>query len=158
MKRLFDFLTDLLGLALFFPLFIIISFLIKIDEKGLVFLKQKRVGRGGVLFVLLKFRTMRVLYGAKDGLFEPGNVSSITLLGSFLRWSKLDELQQLINVLLRNISLVGPRPEVEKWVVMCPVMWKKILSVKPGMTDKASVIYRNEESVLVGSENSEMTY
>lgn len=158
MKRLFDFMTALLGLILLFPLFMVISFLIKINDKGPAFFKQKRVGKGGVLFVLYKFRTMRVLEGTKDGLFEPGNISRITTFGSFLRRSKLDELPQLFNVLIGNMSIVGPRPEVEKWVAVYPERWGKVFSVKPGMTDKASILYRNEESILVRSENPEKMY
>jgi|ERR1035437_2422643 lipopolysaccharide/colanic/teichoic acid biosynthesis glycosyltransferase len=158
MKRLFDFTIALLGLVLLFPLFVVISFLIKINDKGPVLFKQKRVGKGGVLFVLYKFRTMRVLEGIKDGLFEPGNLSRITSFGSFLRRSKLDELPQLFNVFLGNMSLVGPRPEVEKWVVVYPERWGKVFSVKPGMTDKASIIFWNEESILVRSENPEKMY
>lgn len=158
MKRLFDFTIALLGLVLLFPLFVVISFLIKINDKGPVLFKQKRVGKGGVLFVLYKFRTMRVLEGTKDGLFEPGNLSRITSFGSFLRRSKLDELPQLFNVFLGNMSLVGPRPEVEKWVVVYPERWGKVFSVKPGMTDKASIIFWNEESILVRSENPEKMY
>jgi len=158
MKRLFDFKIALLGLVLLFPLFIVIGILIKINDKGPVFFKQKRVGRGGLLFVLYKFRTMKVLEGTKDGLFEPGNVSRITSFGRFLRRSKLDELPQLFNVLLGNMSLVGPRPEVEKWVAVYPERWGKVFSVKPGMTDKASIIYRNEESILFRSENPEKMY
>ena len=158
MKRLFDFIIALLGLILLFPLFIAIGILIRINDKGPVFFKQKRVGRGGVLFVLYKFRTMKVLVGTKDGLFEPGNVSRITSFGKLLRRSKLDELPQLFNVLLGDMSLVGPRPEVEKWVAVYPERWGKVFSVKPGMTDKASILYRNEESILVGSENPEKMY
>lgn len=158
MKRLFDFTIALLGLVLLFPLFVVISFLIKINDKGPVLFKQKRVGKGGVLFVLYKFRTMRVLEGTKDGLFEPGNLSRVTSFGSFLRRSKLDELPQLFNVFLGNMSLVGPRPEVEKWVVVYPERWGKVFSVKPGMTDKASIIFWNEESILVRSENPEKMY
>jgi lipopolysaccharide/colanic/teichoic acid biosynthesis glycosyltransferase len=158
MKRLFDFIIAFVGLVLLFPFFIVIGILIKIDNKGPVFFKQKRVGRGGLLFVLYKFRTMKVLEGTKDGLFEPGNISRITSFGRFLRRSKLDELPQLFNVLLGNMSLVGPRPEVEKWVAVYPERWGKVFSVKPGMTDKASILYRNEESILVGSENPEKMY
>jgi lipopolysaccharide/colanic/teichoic acid biosynthesis glycosyltransferase len=158
MKRLFDFTTALVGLVLLFPLLMVICFLIKITQKGPIFFKQKRVGRGGKIFVLYKFRSMKVLESAKEGFFEPGNISRITSLGKLLRKTKLDELPQLINVLKGEMSLVGPRPEVEKWVAVYPERWENVFSVKPGMTDKASIIYRNEESILKGSENPEKTY
>lgn len=158
MKRLFDFMIALLGLVLLFPLFLVVSFLIKINDRGPVFFNQKRVGRGGKLFLLYKFRSMKVLESAKEGIFEPGNISRITPFGKYLRKTKIDELPQLFNVLIGDMSLVGPRPEVEKWVTVYPDRWRKVFSVKPGMTDKASIVYWNEESILVGSENPEKTY
>jgi lipopolysaccharide/colanic/teichoic acid biosynthesis glycosyltransferase len=158
MKRLFDFMIALLGLVLLFPLFLVVSFLIKINDRGPVFFNQKRVGRGGKLFLLYKFRSMKVLESAKEGIFEPGNISRITPFGKYLRKTKIDELPQLFNVLIGDMSLVGPRPEVEKWVTVYPERWGKVFSVKPGMTDKASIVYWNEESILVGSENPEKTY
>jgi lipopolysaccharide/colanic/teichoic acid biosynthesis glycosyltransferase len=158
MKRLFDFMAALLGLVLLFPFFLLISFLILFNDKGPVFFRQKRVGRYGKLFVLYKFRSMRVPESEKEGSFEPGNISRITSTGKLLRKTKLDELPQLINVLRGDMSLVGPRPEVEKWVAVYPARWKKVLNVKPGMTDNASIVFRGEESILVGSENPEKMY
>lgn len=157
-KRLFDFITSFLGLILLCILFMVISLLIKLNDYGPVFFKQKRVGRGGKLFVLYKFRSMKVLKSAKEGIFEPGNTSRITSLGKFLRRTKLDELPQLINVLKGEMSLVGPRPEIEKWVAVYPERWIRILSVKPGITDNASIIYRSEESLLAKSEDPEKIY
>ena len=158
MKRFFDLTASFLGLVLLAPLFIIISLLIKLVDKGPVFYKQKRVGKNSKLFVLYKFRSMRVRGSAKEGSFEPGNISHVTLVGRFLRKTKIDELPQLINVLKGEMSLVGPRPEVEKWVAVYPERWKQVLSVRPGITDNSSVIFRNEEFLLAKSDDPERTY
>lgn len=158
MKRIFDFIVALIGLIILVPLFGIIGLLIKLNDKGPVFFKQERVGRGSKLFVLYKFRSMSVLKSAKEGIFEPGNTFRITSIGKFLRMTKLDEIPQLFNVLIGDMSLVGPRPEVEKWVAVYPERWKRILSVRPGITDNASILYRSEESLLAESVDPEKTY
>ena len=158
MKRIFDFVVALFGLIILVPLFFVIGFLIKFDDKGPVFFKQKRVGKGGKLFMLYKFRSMRVPAFSEQGSFEPGNISRITSIGKFLRRTKLDELPQLFNVLKGEMSFVGPRPEVEKWVAVCPERWERVLSVKPGITDNSSIVYRSEELLLSDSEDPEKTY
>ena len=158
MKRIFDFVVALFGLIILIPIFFVISFLIKFDDKGPVFFKQKRVGKSGKLFMLYKFRSMRVIESLDNGSFEPGNISRITSLGKFLRRTKLDELPQLFNVLKGDMSMVGPRPEVEKWVAAYPERWKRVLCVKPGITDNSSIVYRNEESLLAESDDPENTY
>ena len=157
-KRSFDILASCFGLLFLSPLFFLCSILIKLNDNGPIFFKQKRVGRGRRVFSLYKFRTMSVLKSAEDGLFEPGNVSRITSAGKFLRKTKLDELPQLINVLKGDMSLVGPRPEVEKWVDEYHEKWEGILSVKPGITDNASIEFRDEEELLSRSSDPEETY
>jgi len=158
MKRLLDFSVALFGLLLLTPLFVVIAFLIKWNDKGPVFFKHRRVGFNGKLFVLYKFRSMKVKQFSEEGIFEPGNTARVTSIGRFLRKTKIDELPQLINVLKGEMSLVGPRPEVEKWVAVYPERWNHILTVKPGITDRASIIYRNEESILAESDNPEQIY
>jgi lipopolysaccharide/colanic/teichoic acid biosynthesis glycosyltransferase len=158
LKRFFDFVVSLTGLLLLTPLFVVVGTAIKINDKGPVFFRHRRVGRGGNPFYLFKFRSMRVLDTAREGLFEPGNRSRVTWLGRLLRKYKIDELPQLINVLKGEMSLVGPRPEVEKWITVYPERWERVLSVKPGITDRASIEFRQEESILAGSEDPEQLY
>jgi lipopolysaccharide/colanic/teichoic acid biosynthesis glycosyltransferase len=158
MKRIFDLAAALLGLFSLFPFFLAIGLLIKLKDKGPVFFRQVRVGRYGKLFILYKFRTMRKVEYDRNGLFEPGNLSRCNSFGRFLRRTKIDELPQLYNVLIGNMSLVGPRPEVEKWVAFYPERWNNILSVTPGMTDNASIEFRNEELLLSESKEPEKTY
>ena len=156
--RLFDFILSLLGLILLFPFFIIIAFLIVIDSGGSVFFKQSRVGKDNRDFQLLKFRTMKK--GAeKSGLLTVGeNDSRITRVGFFLRKYKLDELPQLVNVLKSEMSVVGPRPEVRKYVELYSTEQRKVLTVKPGITDFASIEYSNENELLGKSEQPDKTY
>lgn len=158
MKRIFDVVFTLLGLIVLAPLFLVIAFLIKLFDNGPVFFKQKRVGKDGKLFILYKFRSMRGSEYLEHGSFEPGNISRVTAIGKFLRRTKLDELPQLINILKGEMSFVGPRPEVEKWVAVYPERWKRILCVKPGITDNSSIVYRSEESILAESVDPENTY
>lgn len=158
MIRLFDTVISIFGLILLSPIFMIIILLIKIDSKGPVFYKQIRVGKKGIDFELFKFRSM-YLKSDIAGLLTVGqNDSRITKIGSFLRKYKFDELPQLINVLLGEMSLVGPRPEVHKYVDLYTEDQKRILTVRPGITDYASIAYRNENSLLENSENPEEYY
>lgn len=158
MKRTFDFIFAFLGLIVLIPLFLVISIIIKLNSKGPVFFQQKRVGKDGRLFILYKFRSMLVMESSGVGIFEPGNVSRITKVGRFLRKTKIDELPQLFNVLIGDMSLVGPRPEVEKWIYAFPQRWKQILKIRPGITDNASIEFRNEEYLLARSADPEKTY
>lgn len=158
MKRSFDFMVSLAGLIILIPVFLLISILIKTTDKGPVFFRQLRVGRGGKLFVLYKFRSMSPLKSAENGSFEPGDSSRVTTIGKFLRKTKIDELPQLFNVLKGDMSLVGPRPEVEKWVRVYPEKWEKVLTVRPGITDYASIYYRNEETMMASSADPEREY
>jgi lipopolysaccharide/colanic/teichoic acid biosynthesis glycosyltransferase len=158
MKRLFDVLLSLLGLIVLSPILILIAIAVKVNSKGPVFFRQKRVGRYSKPFILYKFRSMTLFQLATEGIFEPGNVSRVTSIGKFFRKSKLDELPQLINVLIGDMSLVGPRPEVANWVEVYPDAWKKILTVRPGITDNASIIFHNEESILAEVDDPEQVY
>lgn len=157
-KRVFDLFFSILGLVILFPVTGMTALLIWLTGEGPVFFVQERVGIHGEPFNLLKFRTMKVDRQAGYGRFDPGDTSRVTTLGRFLRKYKLDELPQLINVVRGEMSLVGPRPEVRKWVSVYPEQWNKILTVLPGITDNASVMFRNEEELLHSSDNPDQLY
>ena len=158
MIRFFDILFSTVGLILFFPIFLIISICIKIETRGPILYKQDRVGKNWKIFKLYKFRSM-FINSDKKGLITVGNNDArITKVGKFIRRYKLDELPQLINVLIGNMSIVGPRPEVEKYVFKYTVEQKKVLSVKPGITDYASIVYKNENRELSEQKNPELYY
>jgi lipopolysaccharide/colanic/teichoic acid biosynthesis glycosyltransferase len=123
-----------------------------------VLFRQQRVGRDGKAFSLFKFRTMHERADAEAGSFEPGPQARATHLGVVLRRMKLDELPQLWNVLIGDMSLVGPRPEVRRWVEVYPDRWARVLTVRPGITDLASIEFRNEEDVLATSPDPAATY
>jgi lipopolysaccharide/colanic/teichoic acid biosynthesis glycosyltransferase len=157
-KRAFDILFSLLGLIVLSPVFILFFILIKLDSKGSVLYKQKRVGKGNKDFKLLKFRSMKV-DSDKKGLLTIGEKDSrITRIGYYLRKHKMDEFPQLINVLKGDMSLVGPRPEVRKYVELYSKEQMKVLSIRPGITDIASIQYKNENELLKKSENPEVFY
>ena len=158
-KSFCDFCIALFLLICFMPIFIFIAFLIKIDDfAGPVFFRQKRGGMGGGFFDILKFRSMKPKE-KKDGKdFDPGDSMRVTSVGKILRKTKLDELPQLINVLRGEMSLVGPRPEVRRYIELYPERWEKVLSVKPGITDPASIVYRDEEEILAAVEDPEKEY
>jgi len=156
-KRLFDFLAASAGLVLLAPLFALVAAWIKLDSPGPVFFRQTRVGRGGALFCIFKFRTMR--QQADGGQLTVGHDPRITQAGIFLRHYKIDELPQLINVLLGSMSLVGPRPEVPRYVAFYPPKVRAIvLSVAPGITDWASILYKEESAILGRAANPEQVY
>jgi lipopolysaccharide/colanic/teichoic acid biosynthesis glycosyltransferase len=125
---------------------------------GPIFFIQNRIGRNGREFRILKFRTMTLEPQKDESTFEPGNLTRITHLGRFLRRTKIDELPQLINVLKGDMSIVGPRPEIKRWTEVYPDKWALVLTVQPGMTDNASIEFRNEEKILAQSEYPEETY
>ncbi len=158
MKRIFDLFFTILGLIILLPFFALIAIWVMMDSRGGVFYRQERIGKDQKPFKLLKFRSMRT--GAdKQGLLTVGMKDSrITRSGFYLRKYKLDELPQLINVLLGDMSLVGPRPEVEKYVKLYSQEQLKVLSVRPGITDLASIKYRNENDVLASFEDAEAGY
>jgi lipopolysaccharide/colanic/teichoic acid biosynthesis glycosyltransferase len=157
-KRLFDICCSFIGILVLSPFFFLISLLVGLGSRGGVFYVQQRVGKGGKDFSLFKFRTMKVGSDKKGLLTVGARDSRITGIGYFLRKYKLDELPQLFNVLFGSMSLVGPRPEVRKYVEMYTEAQRKVLSVKPGITDYASIEYVNENEVLAKSANPEETY
>ena len=158
MLRLFDICLSAFGLLILSPLFIIVTIWIIIDSRGPVLYRQVRVGRYGVDFTLLKFRSMRVNADKAGLLTVGGRDNRITNAGYYLRKFKLDELPQLFNVLTGDMSLVGPRPEVRKYVQLYNDEQKKVLQVRPGITDLASIAYKNENELLAQSEDPEKTY
>ncbi|WP_417290885.1 sugar transferase [Corallibacter sp.] len=157
-KRLFDIIFSLIGLILFLPLLLLIALVLKIESKGPVFYLQSRVGKHNTDFKIFKFRTMYV-GSDKKGLLTVGDRDPrVTNVGYFLRKYKLDELPQLINVFIGNMSFVGPRPEVRKYVDYYSNSDKEILSVKPGITDYASIEFRDEAELLKTTDNPEKLY
>lgn len=158
-KRLFDWIMSTLGLLMLAPALLLIAILVKLDSPGPVFYRQERVGRHGKPFRIHKFRTMRHEPAGQGLQITVGADSRITRVGGFLRSTKLDELAQLIDVWLGDMSLVGPRPEVPRYVAHYPAdMKKKILSVRPGITDIASIEYRDESNVLARAADPEYAY
>lgn len=157
-KRLFDIITSIIGIIILSPILLLISLLIIFESGFPILYKQKRVGKENKDFFLLKFRSMNK--GAdKKGLLTIGEKDSrITRVGYYLRKYKLDELPQLLNVLTGNMSIVGPRPEVRKYVDLYSDEQKKVLSVKPGITDYASMEYTNENEILAKSTEPEQLY
>lgn len=158
MKRAFDFLLSLIGIIVLSPVFVIIIILTKVTSKGPAFYKQVRIGRNNKEFKLYKFRSMYVDAASKGLLTIGSRDSRITGFGYYLRKYKLDELPQLINVLIGDMSLVGPRPEVKKYVDMYNEQQLGVLAVKPGITDWASIKFRNENEILSQYENPEEAY
>jgi lipopolysaccharide/colanic/teichoic acid biosynthesis glycosyltransferase len=157
-KRIFDILFSLLGLIITLPVFIVLALAIILESRGGIFYKQERIGKNFKPFMLYKFRSM---YAGSDkkGLLTVGEKDNrITKVGYFIRKYKLDELAQLINVLKGDMSLVGPRPEVKKYVDLYNDEQKKVLLVKPGITDYASIEYFNENKLLENSPDPEKTY
>lgn len=158
MIRFFDLLFSLFGLILLLPFFLIISIAIVIGSRGDIFYIQERVGKNNRNFHLFKFRTMRSGADKQGGLTIGARDSRITNTGFFLRKYKLDELPQLINVLKGEMSLVGPRPELRKYVDLYSEEQKNVLAVRPGITDIASLEYINENEILGASPDPERTY
>jgi len=157
-KRLFDIIVSLIGIIILSPFLILIALLVVLDSRGGIFYKQVRVGRNMKEFKLFKFRTM-FSDSDKKGLLTVGmRDSRITKIGYTLRKYKFDELPQLFNVLNGTMSIVGPRPEVPKYVAMYTAEQKKVLSVRPGITDYASIEYANENAILAKAENPEELY
>lgn len=158
MKRFFDIVASFIGLILLLPLFLFVAIWIKIDSAGPVFYRQVRVGRNNKDFKIFKFRSMRV--GAdKHGLITVGGHDSrVTRSGYLIRKFKIDELPQLFNVFIGDMSLVGPRPEVRKYVDCYTPEQMHVLDVRPGITDVASIKYRNENELLEMAENPDEYY
>ena len=157
-KRGMDIVLSAGALAVLWPLLLIIALAIVIDDPGPVFYRQVRVGRNGKTFRIFKFRSM-VTDADKKGLaITVGRDSRITRVGAILRKTKLDELAQLLNVLLGQMSFVGPRPEVPKYVDLYTPYQRQVLLVRPGITDYASIAYRNENDLLAGADDPEKMY
>lgn len=157
LKRLFDIVASFCGIVILFPLIVIVSILIKLTSKGPVLFKQVRVTKNGKLFKIYKFRTMRENSEGNKQI-TVGNDSRITGIGHVLRKTKLDELPQLFNVLKGKMSLVGPRPEVPKYVELYTEEQREILKVSAGITDYASIYFSNESELLGEAENPEEFY
>ena len=157
LKRIFDIILSLFGLIILLPFMLIIAILIKLDSKGPVFFKQIRVTKNAREFKIFKYRTMRV-GSDKYSQITVGKDNRITKVGAFLRKYKLDEIPQLINVLLGDMSLVGPRPEVPKYVALYTKEQKEILKVRAGITDYASIEFSDENDLLASEEDPEKAY
>jgi lipopolysaccharide/colanic/teichoic acid biosynthesis glycosyltransferase len=156
-KRLLDVLVAAVSLAVLSPVLLVVAVLVRLDSTGPVIFKQERVGRKGIPFEIHKFRTMTMQLGpARVG----GAVAQrVTRVGALLRRMKLDELPQLVDVLIGNMSLVGPRPELARYVALWPDEDRaRILSVRPGITDPASIVFRDEASILAAAPDAEQHY
>ena len=157
LKRAFDVVSSAVGLVVLSPVFLVVAILIAAQDRGPVFFRQERVGRYGRPFRIHKFRTMRVANAG--ALITSADDNRITRVGAFLRTTKLDELPQLIDVLAGDMSVVGPRPEVPRYVAM----WgddarAEILSVRPGISDPAAIAFRNEQDELAAADDPERHY
>lgn len=158
MKRVFDIMLSAAGLLTLLPVFAIVAVLVKAGSRGPVFFRQQRMGRLFKPFYLYKFRTMVDGADKKGPLVTTGGDARVTGVGRVLRKTKIDELPQLINVLKGDMSIVGPRPEVERYVRLYESDYREVLSIRPGITDISSIEFRDEESVLKAQENPEEYY
>lgn len=158
MKRLFDIVSSGIGLIVLSPILLITAAGIKIDSKGPVFYRQQRVGKGNKDFGIYKFRTMRTGSDKLGLITVGGRDPRVTNVGYWLRKFKIDELPQLINVFIGDMSLVGPRPEVRKYVDMYTPEQLHVLDVQPGITSLASIRYRNENDILAASDDPDKCY
>jgi lipopolysaccharide/colanic/teichoic acid biosynthesis glycosyltransferase len=158
MIRFFDIIFSVVGLLLLSPFFLIIYILIRCESKGGGFYCQQRVGKDGRMFGLYKFRSMRTGSDKKGLITVGGHDSRITRMGYFIRKYKIDELPQLWNVLKGDMSLVGPRPEVKKYVDLYTEEQRRVLSVRPGITDYASIEYVDENEILGKADNPDRVY
>tara|TARA_B100000700_G_C14885910_1_gene780340 strand:- start:299 stop:886 length:588 start_codon:yes stop_codon:yes gene_type:complete len=158
MKRLFDVISSIIVLCIGLPFFTLIAITIAVDSKGGVFFKQQRIGRYKRTFNLYKFRTMKTGAEKSGQLTIGGKDNRITRIGYMLRKYKIDEFPQLINVIKGDMSIVGPRPEVPKYVCLYTQQQLNVLKVRPGLTDYASLMYFKEDELLGKAENPEKTY
>ena len=158
MKRCFDIIASVLGLICFSPMMLIIALLVLATDGLPVLFRQQRIGKDGRPFTMLKFRSMRNLQNKNAAKITVSGDSRITPMGRLLRKTKLDELPQLANVLTGQMSLVGPRPEVKEYVERYSESQRKVLELKPGITDPASLKYFNEEEILAQSDDPARAY
>lgn len=157
-KRAMDIVISGAALVVLSPVLLLVALLIKIDDPGPVFYRQVRVGKDGKTFRIFKFRSMVVDADKKGLQITIGRDPRITRMGAFLRKTKLDELAQLINVFVGDMSFVGPRPEVPRYVELYTPYQRQVLLVRPGITDYASIAYRNENDLLAGAQDPEKMY
>ena len=157
-KRLFDVYFSLIGLLLASPLFLLGAILAKLQSRGPMFYKAKRVGKGGTIFEMYKFRTMVSNADSIGGSLTTYRDTRITRIGRFLRWTKLDELPNLINVIKGEMSLIGPRPEAPVYVKYYTERQRQVLQVRPGMTGPSQLANRDEEDKLKGQSDAEHYY
>ncbi|HJV48219.1 MAG TPA: sugar transferase [Geothrix sp.] len=157
-KRAFDLFWSILGLAVLLPLLALVALAVKAEDGGSIFFRQVRIGRGGVPFRIWKFRTMVVDAERQGRSITVGRDPRITRIGHFLRGTKLDEIPQLLNVLVGEMSFVGPRPEVPRYVELYSEPQRAILGLRPGITDLASIKYRNESELLAQAADPDATY
>jgi len=157
-KRIFDIVLSALALIVFSPVFIIIMVIIMLDSPGNPFFIQRRFGKGMDHFNLIKFRSMRSSEDTSKGQFDPGDGSRVTKIGKILRQTKIDELPQLFNVFKGDMSIVGARPEIDKYINLYRDDFKSILLNRPGLSDFASIKYHDEEIILSFQDNAENYY
>jgi lipopolysaccharide/colanic/teichoic acid biosynthesis glycosyltransferase len=157
-KRWFDVFATFIGLVLLSPLFILLSIAIKLTSNGPVFFKQERIGKNFVPFKMIKFRSMIVNDANSNQLVTSSGDPRITPIGKVLRRYKLDELPQLVNVMMGDMSLVGPRPEVMRYIKHHKKEYEFILSIQPGITDNAAIAFKNEEDILAQYDDPETAY
>lgn len=157
-KRCLDVLGSATILLSTLPLGIAVALAVGLSSPGGVFFRQSRIGRHGRPFRIIKFRTMVPEAGSERGSFDLGRSRRVTAVGRVLRATKLDEWPQFWNVLVGDMSLVGPRPEVATWTAVYPERWARVLSVRPGLTDQASIEFRDEEAILAAASDPESTY
>jgi lipopolysaccharide/colanic/teichoic acid biosynthesis glycosyltransferase len=148
LKRCVDFIVSAVGLTVLSPVFVVVAAAICVDSQGPVFFRQERLGRGCARFRIFKIRSMVVDADRRGGKLTVGGDARVTRVGAFLRRHKIDELPQLINVLRGEMSLVGPRPEVADYAMLFPAEFNRILQVRPGITHRVTVLFRNEEELL----------
>jgi len=158
LRRTFDLTAATLGLLVLAPVFVGVAIAIATTSPGPIFFRQERVGRGGKIFLIYKFRTMRQDAESVGGQLTVQGDPRVTRVGQLLRASKLDELPQLINVIAGEMALVGPRPEVPRYVARYSDAQRRVLDVRPGITDPASIRYRDESAVLASSDDPERAY
>src|SRR3990172_5035503 len=158
MKRVFDFLCSSIGLLVLFPVFLLVMLAIYLESGGPVFFRQERVGKDGVPFHIIKFRSMVDRASEIGPEITSAGDPRVTRVGQFLRRTKLDELPQLLNVWSGEMSIVGPRPEVPSFVALYDDRQKEVLSVRPGITDPASITYADEEKILSAASDSHRAY
>jgi len=157
-KRALDIVSAGLGLLILSPLPLFAAALLKWSSRSPVLFRQEPIGCVGTPFTIAKFRTMPVVQGAEKGCFDAGGSACVTQFGRFLRKTKLDEIPQLWNGLKGDMSFVGPQTEVRKWVEAYLERWAKVLAVRPGITNPPSIYYRNEEELLIQSDDPEEYY